>query len=87
MLVDTCEDMSQLSSLRTILLGAEVVNPINLAAARLKLPRATIHNGYGPTEASVSLCSLCRAVPLTGVNLHDFWPREEKQVYRSHLWC
>ena len=53
--MDTCQDASQLASLRNLALGAEALNPATLAAAKRMAPQATIYNCYGPTEASVGV--------------------------------
>lgn len=52
-LLGTCKDAEQLTSLRCLAVGGEVLSPATLALAQRTVPHATIYNCYGPTEASV----------------------------------
>jgi non-ribosomal peptide synthetase component F len=63
-LLATCKNPVQLSSLRCLALGGEVLNPETLALAQRMLPHATIYNCYGPTEASVMVTAYnCTSAP------------------------
>lgn len=52
-LMDTCPDAAELGSLKCLALGGEALNPVTLALAQQMVPRCSIRNCYGPTEASV----------------------------------
>jgi non-ribosomal peptide synthetase component F len=63
-LLATCKDPAQLSSLRCLAVGGEVLNPETLALAQRMLPHATILNCYGPTEASCMVTAYnCTSAP------------------------
>ena len=45
--MDTCQDATQLASLRNLALGAEALNPATLKEAQRMAPNAAIYNVYG----------------------------------------
>lgn len=45
--MDTCQDATELASLRNLALGAEALNPATLVKAQHMAPNATIFNCYG----------------------------------------
>jgi hypothetical protein len=46
-IMDTCQDVGQLASLRNLALGAEALNPATLAQAQHMIPHAVVYNCYG----------------------------------------
>jgi hypothetical protein len=46
-ITDTCQDPSELASLRNLALGAEALNPATLANAQRMAPNAVVYNCYG----------------------------------------
>ena len=46
-IMDTCQDATELASLRNLALGAEALNPATLVKAQRMAPSATIFNCYG----------------------------------------
>jgi hypothetical protein len=45
--METCQDYSELASLRNLALGAEALHPATLAKAQRMAPAAAIFNCYG----------------------------------------
>jgi amino acid adenylation domain-containing protein len=62
-MVDT--RVSELSSLRQLLAGGDVLSPEHVQRARAALPCCRIINGYGPTENTTFTC--CYPIPEGGV--------------------
>ena len=77
-LLATCKDPAQLSSLRCLAVGGEVLNPETLALAQRMLPHATIYNCYGPTEAGTMVtaydCTNAPAAQLLSVPIGKALP-------------
>ena len=47
-------DMQACSSMRHVVCGGEAMPPALIARCRQVLPNATLHNDYGPTEATIA---------------------------------
>jgi acyl-CoA synthetase (AMP-forming)/AMP-acid ligase II len=56
-IMDTCQDAAELTSLHNLALGAEALNPATLANAQRMAPNAAIYNCYG--RAYMSRCLTC----------------------------
>ena len=48
-------DMAHCESMRHIVAGGEALTPALAARVRQRLPRAHLHNTYGPTEATIDI--------------------------------
>ena len=46
--------MQACSSMRVMVCGGEAMSPALVARCRQVLPHATLHNDYGPTEATIA---------------------------------
>jgi amino acid adenylation domain-containing protein len=64
--VDSGLDGLDLPGLRYLLAGGDVLSPPHVARAVRELPRATVINGYGPTENTTFTCCHPVTAPVSG---------------------